>query len=59
MHIKEGKALYHFIHMEEQIIRLLKSEEDQGETSEKEKNNLYSSGLEREFYMALLKSINH
>ena len=44
MHIKEGKALYHFIHMEEQIIRLLKSEEDQGETSEKEKNNLYSSG---------------
>ena len=30
--------------MEEQIICLLKSEEDQGETSEKEKNNLYSSG---------------
>ena len=44
MHVKKGKALYHFIHMEEQIICLLKSEEDQGETSEKEKDNLYSSG---------------
>ena len=44
MHIKERNALYHFIHMEEQIIRLLKSEEDQGEISEKEKNNLNSSG---------------
>ena len=30
--------------MEERIIRLLKSLEDQGEISEKEKCNLYASG---------------
>ena len=35
MNIEEGKALNHLIHMEEQIIRLLKSLEGQGEISEK------------------------
>ena len=34
----------HLIHMEERIIRLLKSLEDQGEIFEKERNDLYSSG---------------
>ena len=44
MNVKERKALNHLIHMEERIIRLLKSLEDQGEISEKERNDLYSSG---------------
>ena len=44
MKIKEGKALNHLIHMEERIIRLLKSLEGQGEISEKEKIDLYPSG---------------
>ena len=39
MNIEEGKALNHLIHMEERIIRLLKSLEDQGEISETEKKN--------------------
>ena len=34
----------HLIHIEEQIIRLLKSLKDQGEISEKEKNELYPPG---------------
>ena len=34
----------HLIHMEEQIINLLKNLEDQGEISEKERNDLYRSG---------------
>ena len=44
VNIEEGKALNHLIHMEERIIRLLKSLEDQGEISEKEKKDLYPSG---------------
>ena len=44
MNIEERKALNHLIHMEEQIIRLLKILEGQGEISEKEKNDLYASG---------------
>ena len=44
VNIEEGKALNHLIHMEERIIRLLKSLEDQGEISEKERNDLYPSG---------------
>ena len=44
MNIEEGKALNHLIHMEERIIRLLKSLESQGKISEKEKTNLYPSG---------------
>ena len=44
VNIEEGKALNHLIHMEERIIRLLKSLESQGEISEKEKNYLYPSG---------------
>ena len=45
MNIEKGKALNHFIHMEERIIGLPKSLEDQGEISEKEKNDLYPSGF--------------
>ena len=44
VNIEERKALNNLIHMEEQIIRLLKSLEDQGEISEKEKRDLYPSG---------------
>ena len=44
MNVEEGKALNHLIQMEERIIRLLRSLEDQGEISEKERNDLYSSG---------------
>ena len=44
MNVEEGKALNHLMHMEERIIRLLKSLEDQGEISEKDRNDLYPSG---------------
>ena len=44
VNVEEGKALNHLIHMQERIIRLLKSLEDQSEISEKERNDLYSSG---------------
>ena len=44
VNIEEGKALNHLIHMKERIIRLLKSLKDEGEISEKEKNDLYPSG---------------
>ena len=44
VNIEEGKALNHLIHMEERMIRLLKSLEDQGEISEKEKKDLYPAG---------------
>ena len=40
VNIEEGKALNNLIHMEERIIRLLKTLEDQGEISEKERNDL-------------------
>ena len=43
MNIEEGKALNHLIHKEERIMCFLKSLEDQGEISEKEKNDLYPS----------------
>ena len=42
--VEELKALNHLIHMEEGIIRLLKSLEGQGKISEKEGNGLYPSG---------------
>ena len=42
--MEEGKALNHLIHTKERIICLLKSLEHQREISEKEKNDLYSSG---------------
>ena len=41
VNIEEGEALNHLTHIEERIIRLLKSVEGQSETSEKEKNNFY------------------
>ena len=44
VNVAEGKALDHLIQMEERIIHLLKSLEDQGEISEKERNDLYPSG---------------
>ena len=44
VNIEERKALNHLIHMEEQIMRLLKSLKDPGEISEKEKNDEYPSG---------------
>ena len=37
MNLEEEKVLNHLIHMEEQIMHLLKSLEDQGEISEKPK----------------------
>ena len=45
MNVEEGKALNHLIHMEERIIRLLKSLEDQDEISEKERSDLYPSAF--------------
>ena len=39
--IEVGKALNHLMRMKERIIHLLKSVEDQGEISGKEKNDLY------------------
>ena len=55
--IEEGKAVNHLIHMEEWIISLLKSLEDQDEISGKEKNDLYSSGPKPRFIKELsLKS---
>ena len=59
VNIEEGKALNHLIHMEERIIRLLKSLEGQGEISEKEKNDLYASGSKPGVLYDLLKSIKH
>ena len=44
VNIEELKGFNHLIRMEERITRLLKSLEDQGEISEKEKNDLYTSG---------------
>ena len=44
VNIKEEKTLNYLIHVEERIIRLLKSLEDKGEIPEKEKNDLYPSG---------------
>ena len=44
MNVEEGKALNYLIHMEERIIHFLKSLEDQGEISEKGRNDLYPSG---------------
>ena len=55
MNIEEGKALNHLIHMEERIIHLLKSSEDQGEISEKEKNDLCPSGSKPEALYGLAK----
>ena len=42
VNIDEGKTLNHLIHMEERIIRLLKSLESQGEISEKKKKRFIS-----------------
>ena len=45
VNIEEGKALNHLIYMESGIICFLKGLENQGEISEKEKNDLYPSGF--------------
>ena len=55
MNIEKGKALNHFIHMEERIIRFLKSLEDQGEISEKERKDLYASGSQPGLLYGLAK----
>ena len=44
MNIEEGEILNDLVHMEERIMRLFKSLEDQGEIYGKEKNDLYPSG---------------
>ena len=55
VNVEEGKALNHLIHMEKLIIRLLKSLEDQGEISEKERNDLYPSGSRQRVLYGLAK----
>ena len=45
----------HLIHMEKRIIRLLKSLEDRGEISGKEKNDLYPSGSKPGVLYGLIK----
>ena len=55
MNIEEGKALNHLIHMEGQIIPLLKSLKDEGQISEKEKNDLYPSGSKPGVLYGLVK----
>ena len=59
MNIEEGKNLNHWIHIEERIIRLLKSFEEQGEISEKEKIIYVHQFTSQEFHMDLPKSITH
>ena len=55
MNIEKGKALNHLIHMEEQLICLLKSLEDHSEISEKGKNDLYPSGPKARVLYGLAK----
>ena len=55
MNVEEGKALNHLIHMEEQIKCLLKSLEDQGEISEKDRNDLYPSSSKPSVLYGLAK----
>ena len=55
----KGKSLSHLFQMEERVIRPLKSLEDQGEISEKRKNNLYPSGSKTEVLHGPAKSIRH
>ena len=58
VNIVEGKALKHFIHMEERIIRLLKSLEDQGAISDKKMIYIHQV-LNQEFCMGLPTSVRH
>ena len=53
------KGSNHLIHMKERIIRFLKSLEDQGEISEKEKNGLYPSGSQPGVLYELTKIHKH
>ena len=55
VNVEEGKALNHLIHMEEWIIHLLKSLDDQGEISENERNDLYPSGSKPGILYGLVK----
>ena len=56
MNLEEEKVLNHLIHIEEQIMHLIKSLEDQRELSEKPKKKIYiHQVLSLEFYMSLLK----
>ena len=58
--MEEEKGLNHFIHVQEQIIHLLKCSEDQDETSNKEKKDLCQSDSRTGFlYMGLLKFVKY
>ena len=59
VNIEEGKTLNHLTHMEERIIRLLKSLENQGEISEKKRNDKIDEVLNQDFYMGSRKSMKH
>ena len=56
MNIEKGKVLHHSIHMEEQILHLFESLEDQGEISEKKR---YISLSKPRVYMYLVEFITH
>ena len=58
VNIKERKALNHLVHMEERIIRFLKSLEKRAKFLKKKKMIYIHQVLNLEFYMGLLKSIN-
>ena len=58
VNIKERKALNHLVHMEERIIRFLKSLEKRAKFLKNKKMIYIHQVLNLEFYMGLLKSIN-
>ena len=58
VNIKERKALNHLVHVEERIIRFLKSLEKRAKFLKKKKMIYIHQVLNLEFYMGLLKSIN-
>ena len=58
VNIKERKALNHLVHMEERIIRFLKSLEKRAKFLKKKKMIYIHQVLNLEFNMGLLKSIN-
>ena len=58
VNIKERKALNHLVHMEERIIRFLKSLEKRAKFLKNKKMIYIHQVLNLEFNMGLLKSIN-
>lgn len=57
MNIEERKAFNHLIYMDERIIVLLKSFENQGENSEKQESDLHPSGSKPGVQYGLRSSI--